>query len=619
MTSFLNIVILFSVLVNLLVIYLCKDITFFSRHMTADNERILSYVKNFSLKKWPSSFRKEGSRIECREFWFLALYLISKLFKDPQKEIVNVSVCLLSNTINTILIYLIISKIFTNEIAFICSMLYLFSFWPYQVSIYFGHIVYSTMWFLTSVLAIAYINFENVYSIFILSFLAGVTCFICFASSSSSRKYPPIIFLFLFVTLGSYIEFPRNMAEYITPLGIFLFSILVFEFTSKFLSKKIINFFIQKEYTKRNNFKDHTRRMKEFLFYSKILISFFIIFSVFFSNNLIFFLSISTFVLGAFLISLYVLLPDFIKSLITYVSFLNLSNWGSHFLQYPKGFFGPKEDHKIKNAGLVWLPKFFFRISPIIFVTFLFSVFYILFNINNNLLFYSFCLIFILFPIFVSEITSSLKVGKAYFPCFIGFILAIACSSDLLLKNYSFNYVLYLIVFLNLALNSYLFFKDILPSRLFQVKLKNFLKRNKIQKFSTYNTVYNNSTLTPMLDSFKNFDVEYVDSIKNAKNNIFIIPPLSSKAVFMETEKEAIKHGDFKSDNFLNTLVKKNILKNFIEKEFKTLGSSRIWVVESEVTGFRDLNLNDVKDYDRWLGKCRVINLKKLKEINFAI
>ena len=87
----------------------------------------------------------------------------------------------------------------------------------------------------------------------------------------------------------------------------------------------------------------------------------------------------------------------------------------------------------------------------------------------------------------------------------------------------------------------------------------------------------------------------------------------------METEKEAIKNGDFKSDSFLTKLIKKNLLKNYLEKDFKTLGSSKIWVLESEVTGFRDLNLNDINDYDRWLGKCRVINLKKLKEIKFEI
>ena len=117
-----------------------------------------------------------------------------------------------------------------------------------------------------------------------------------------------------------------------------------------------------------------------------------------------------------------------------------------------------------------------------------------------------------------------------------------------------------------------------MPSRLFQVKLKKYLKSKKINKFSTYNTDFNNSTILPILDSFKNFEVEYVYTLKDAKNNIFIVPPISAKALFMETEKEAIENGDFKSDKILNKLMEKNLIKNYVEKEFKTMGSSKIWV-----------------------------------------
>ena len=115
--------------------------------MMADNEKILSYAKDFSFNKWPSSVREKGSRIQNKEFWFLTLSLLCRFFKNPQKEIVNVSLALISNIANTILIYFIILNIFNEKIAIICSLFYLTSFWSYQVSIYFGHIVYSTMWF----------------------------------------------------------------------------------------------------------------------------------------------------------------------------------------------------------------------------------------------------------------------------------------------------------------------------------------------------------------------------------------------------------------------------------------------------------------------------------------
>ena len=122
-------------------------------------------------------------------------------------------------------------------------------FWSYQVSIYFGHIVYSTMWFLVSILLITLINTDNYYSIFIFTFFAGVTTFICFSSSSSSRKYPPIILLFLFLSLSNFIEFQqKTLEDYFLPLVLLIFFIFVFKYTSDISSKKIINFFIKKIY-----------------------------------------------------------------------------------------------------------------------------------------------------------------------------------------------------------------------------------------------------------------------------------------------------------------------------------------------------------------------------------
>ena len=46
-----------------------------------------------------------NERIQNKEFWFLTLSLLCRFFKNPQKEIVNVFLALISNIANTILIY----------------------------------------------------------------------------------------------------------------------------------------------------------------------------------------------------------------------------------------------------------------------------------------------------------------------------------------------------------------------------------------------------------------------------------------------------------------------------------------------------------------------------------
>jgi hypothetical protein len=125
MTQELIFLLLISFLVNILIIYFCREITFSSKSMAMDNERILFHAKNFKFNTWPSIVRDEGSRIQNKEFWFLALSILCKFFKNPQKEIVNVVLSLLSNTANTLLIYFITLNIFDKKIALICSLFYL--------------------------------------------------------------------------------------------------------------------------------------------------------------------------------------------------------------------------------------------------------------------------------------------------------------------------------------------------------------------------------------------------------------------------------------------------------------------------------------------------------------
>ena len=154
---------------------------------------------------------------------------------------------------------------------------------------------------------------------------------------------------------------------------------------------------------------------------------------------------------------------------------------------------------------------------------------------------------------------------------------------------------------------------DIIPSRRFQVNLKNYLKKNGLNSFATYKNPYMQGTLNPLIESLNDIQVEYVESIEKSKNDIFIVPPISSKSVSFETNSFVIKNGDFNKDSILNQILKDQSYKKCILKEFKTFGSSRYFVLESEVTGYRELELKEIKKYDRYLGKCRIISKRKLK------
>ena len=90
------------------------------------------------------------NRAQLREFWFLAISVISKFFKNSN-DIIIVSLSLLSNFLSSILIFLIIAKLFNQETATIITLFYLTSLWPYQLSLYVGHILFSQFWFLLSI------------------------------------------------------------------------------------------------------------------------------------------------------------------------------------------------------------------------------------------------------------------------------------------------------------------------------------------------------------------------------------------------------------------------------------------------------------------------------------
>ena len=94
----------------------------------------------------------------------------------------------------------------------------------------------------------------------------------------------------------------------------------------------------------------------------------------------------------------------------------------------------------------------------------------------------------------------------------------------------------------------------------------------------------------------------------------FLIPQRSAKSVTMETQQFAIKNGDFKLDQNLMKLKKKGILEKITLKKFKMFGTSRFFVGESEISGFREFCLKDISDSDRKLSYALILNLRELKE-----
>jgi uncharacterized protein YkwD len=72
--------------------------------------------------------------------------------------------------------------------------------------------------------------------------------------------------------------------------------------------------------------------------------------------------------------------------------------------------------------------------------------------------------------------------------------------------------------------------------------------------------------------------------------------------------KYAILNGDFDKDEALNELYENRGIEKIALAKIRTMGSSKYYVHESEVTSYRDLILKQMADQDRWRGNAWIFH-----------
>ncbi|MDP3697478.1 MAG: hypothetical protein Q8R55_05680, partial [Candidatus Taylorbacteria bacterium] len=206
----------------------------------------------------------------------------------------------------------------------------------------------------------------------------------------------------------------------------------------------------------------------------------------------------------------------------------------------------------------------------------------------------------------------------------VGIFLFIGYGYYLFYGAYTHNPAIpFLILGITAIFNGKTFFSDIYPARMAMVNLIKQIDSLKIKRLYTYRTNFNMSFVEgipgiAVSDLFdKNipapFEVAYIESIADVTDGWIAIPGTSSKAVNMESEKEAITNGDYTKDPVLNKLLETRDIERIAAVRFKTYGTSRIWTHESEVMSYRDLILHEITDKDRFRGYAWLIHSSKLK------
>lgn len=605
-----------------------RGICFLGGKMSTDNEKMLKVASQIKLSSWPSGMHRFSfGRGQLREFWVMGVSLMGRLYDRPVVEHVNVSLGLLAHAISGILSFIILSHFFGVWPAFFCALLYLGSYWGYQVSIYLGHVIFSQMWFLLALVPLIWVNTEDMSSLLGLSLASGALTAICFFASSASRKYPPMSLVVFMVVLAGYLGMPKEYATQIEPIAGIGIIWALFAVAAPYISLKLVSF-LEKKLTKswspktRNQYQYEIAKLIRKIGFGA---AFFAIFAALFVQDYRWFAAVSAFALGSVSIVLYILLPNILENTVRYYTYLNIGTWANHFNSYPDHIktFGRHLPDNFRGEGMQWVPKFFMRVIPIPFLLYCLSVVVLLvFGMEGDVWGRVLLVLFLsILPTLVTEITKGLQVGKSYFPSFLGLLIAISAAIQLVLEripDQSFWVLLCLsaIVGVHLIWNIYLYRTDVLPSRMGPARLRERLRERKITHFFSYDTAYNDGFVKTMLYSYPGeFSVQYVRSIEEAGNEgVFVVPPSSSKSVAMETQQFSILNGDFRQDSVLNELLDTGRIEKIALERIKTLGSSRVYVHESEVTSFRDLGLHQIADRDRWLGHGWVIDLATINQ-----
>ncbi len=605
--------------------YHSRDVAFFLPNNLTDNEKMLQAAKKIKIFDWPSKMHNiQTNRSQYREYWTIMCSLMIKVFKNAKNDFITIILGLIANFFSTILIYFIFTNYFDQKIGLLASVIYLTSFWSYHICLFIGHVILSQMFFLISILFLQLTIDQSFFLQILFFFFAGTFSIISFASSSASWKYPPLTIIAFLFTIKDNLFFSFNFFE--TDILLIFFPIiysLAILYSLRNIEKKII-------------FKKVFALLVAFLIFILTLLIFIKVDS--FGQ-----IKISAFLIGFTIIFLHLFLPtqDFANNVKRYVVW-RASIQFSHFLSYPDNvqikLFKKKLPKDFRGGGILWNFKVFYTFMPFIFPLYLLSVVsFLTFSIieiiyNSNLeLFKNFIIFFLIscVPFLIHDLTKGIKVGKAYFATFITFLLFpfvfiynFELISYVKIIEFKNNILLTILFFCTIQLiHSIFLIKETLNSRLFVKKLYEFLIKNNINEFSTYDNKYNKCFVENMIKSFpNNFKVNYIKNLsemKNNKNKLLIVPPITSKVFNFNTDYKAAEEGYFKDDLNLVDLINTKKIENYAIKKFKTMSSYKFYIYDDEVLSYRAIYLNQITDEDRYKGLAWVLDLNSYTKISY--
>lgn len=625
-------ILLFALIFFVSFLIVVKDI--YPESYRSDAIRHLRAINNFRSWVVPgkmSSFTDGKSFL--KEVSIYLILLLGKLTRIKSSFYLIVFTMTILHFVSVVLLFYIFENVFNLQIAYIITLFYLFSPWPYLIILQGGYQITAQAMFLGVVFFfVKSMGSESFYFYPYLVFLSGVCTTLMLFSSASARKLIPttlIIFIYSQNYLFNFSQFEiRNwMVTFITAFC------LVFLFVFRISYKKLIRYLYERRGTlgpiklsikDKYGFDYYLQKLGNiciFFIHQGTMITAVFALQIFSKDPLSFLFNCLTYFTGYFLTFLLFIFPN-IKKLIFELSNYYNPNAIGHFRLYADVFkkrnIEIKNSTRAKDSGTKWFVKLLLRVAPADLALFLTAFFcYILFieNIVGFLVLVVVIFTFLL-PFIWGEITHSPQISRSYYPCYVpilallGFLLYSAIGESSFLQRNSY---FLLSPFLLLAFYSGMkaLFSDILPTRIGATTFEKFLDEKKITQIYVYDCEFYEPFL-PLFRSRPDLNVVALKTVSEHTEGFLLIPPLNSKSVAYESIGSIIDSGDFILEECLQKAKITGVFEQAIERRIKTVGASNFWVLESEVTGFRDLILNEITKEDRENGHALLIDLKKL-------
>ncbi len=608
----------------------------YNRPTWSDNEIMVYAARHAGTWRWPSDMHKMGLRYtHMKDVTILLIALFQRIMGDKNGPRPLIAAFSFPIPVTTVLVYLLGTAFWSSGVGLFVSLIYLSCIWPWQLSLFGGHLNVATMFVMLGFWAITYgyLFFMPWLNIWLI--VAGIFFGCMFFSSASWFRFIPMIMAILF-----YVQHPNPgiykslrgltaiMASNYSPLihvwgvitlaiGLILlwasYSKLIsaaYRFKWPLISNKARERYTVSEYKRRTLNKIITLSYWVGALYALFMIFIFIVG-----------VDISKFIfLGFAPVFLILMFPNFISNIQHYMEYV----YGA-FVVMDTGFrtmaaIGHPDYKNIskRGAGFKWIPRLYWRMIPIhavmtLGLTATSTILIALHIYQLPWLAFIFIVLTGFSPILWAELTGAVQIGRPYASGLTGFLILIGFGAFVIVPHLNHPLIWAGVAWLITATyNLYIFTSDVFPARMVSANLLTTLRKLNIKEFSTYDTYYNYSFIGVIdPDAIKKFKIHYIKKMHEALPGWILVPPTSCKST-ASSAAAGEPHLDFTEDIFLNQLFETRQIEKIATAKFKSRGTSRIWPQEGEIASFRDLILHDISDYDRLRGHGWLINTNNL-------